>query len=65
MTIEIKEVVTVVTTFARKPIADRRFDWIASVAGDNSSLLVGWGETEADAVGDLVGKSVTRRLKSS
>ncbi len=66
MTIEIKEIVTVATTFSKKPIDVRRFDWCASFADEkpanDGDPLVGWGETEADAIGDLMGKTVKRRV---
>lgn len=47
--------VKIVTTYWAKPIPIRRFDWIAITDNyDGESSPIGFGETEAEAIADLV-----------
>lgn len=44
----------IVTTHTFPPIPDRRWDWCAFREGHEEDLIQGWGETEAEAIADLV-----------
>lgn len=59
----------ITTSYSRKMTPVRRWDWCASFEHDkpdeDGMMLCGWGETEADAIGDLMGKATARKLKAS
>lgn len=59
----------IATSYIRKMTPDRSWDWCASFENDkpddDGMMLCGWGATEADAIGDLMGKVTARRLKAS
>lgn len=45
----------IVTSHPYPPIPDRRFDWCAYRDGmEENTHAYGWGETEAEAIADLV-----------
>lgn len=44
----------IVTNYVFPPIPDRRFDWSAVYDGYEGGDPIGWGRTEAEAIGDLL-----------
>jgi len=44
---------TVETEFIRPPVPSTKYDWMAYVKGEEDSMPVGYGPTEAEALRDL------------
>lgn len=55
----------IITNFDYPPIPIRKYDWSAYRDGYDEGDLIGYGETEQEAIYDLLIQEINRGLKQS